>query len=39
MQQKLLKVISALLIATMLYANSAVLISYAADTLLSSTEL
>ena len=39
MQQKLLKIISALLIATMLYANSAVVISYAADTLLSSTEL
>lgn len=39
MQQKLLKVISALLIATMLYVNSAVVISYAADTLLSSTEL
>ena len=39
MQQKLIKVISALLATTILYANSAALISYAADNFLSDNEL
>lgn len=39
MGQKLLKVISMLLVVTILYANSAAVISYAADSLLTSTEL
>lgn len=39
MQQKLIKVISALLATTILYANSTALISYAADNFLSDNEL
>ena len=39
MQQKLIKVISALLVTTLLYANSATLISYAADNFLSEKEI
>lgn len=39
MQQKIVKVISALLAITILYANSASLISYAADNFLSAQEL
>ena len=39
MQQKLIKVISALLVTTILYANSATLISYAADNFLSEKEI
>lgn len=39
MQQKLIKVISVLLITAILYANSAFTISYAADTFLSEKEI
>lgn len=39
MQQKLIKIISVLLVTSMLYANSAAVISYAADNFLSNQEL
>ena len=39
MQQKLIKVIAVLLTTTILYANSAVVVSYAADNFLSAKAL
>ena len=39
MQPKIIKIISALLATTILYANSAAVISYAADNFLSEDEL
>lgn len=39
MQQKIVKIISTLLVTTILYANSAAVISYAADNFLSTDEL
>ena len=39
MKQRLVKVISSMLVVAILYANSAAVISYAADSLLSDKEL